>query len=172
MKMRNVLIVTAGAVLTLVSHAEDTAKETSTSALSIETAIAEFVAACAANDAQRLSDITTPDMRLEYALEDPGTYYGIDVESLVDECSMSAEREAQLSNLHIYPTEDEQVVFVQFQTADLRTPASWKSELAIVEMQANRIARIINLAPPAEVVVTARRAAQRERTVAMQDGGR
>lgn len=177
MSMRKFLILSAGAMLAFGVHANEASKQPSaieariaSTMAGIEHAISEFIAACASNDANRLSEITTADVRIDYALENPGTYYGVDATSLATECPL-ASAAAQLANLHIYPTGEEDVVFVEFDMANLATPALVKSHLAIVEMQAHRIARVVHLSSPPDVVISAsdsRRAAR----VAMQESGR
>jgi hypothetical protein len=179
MSMRKFLILSASATLAFAVHANEASKQPSaidariaSTMVGIEHAIYDFIAACASNDANRLSEITTDDVRIEYALENPGTYYGVDATSLATECSLGSAA-AQLANLRIYPTGEEDVVFVEFDMANLATPALVKSHLAIVEMQAHRIARIVNLSSPPDVGISASTSdTKRGARVAMQESGR
>jgi len=103
----------------------------------VERAITRYVAACASDRAQDLNGVMTEDARIEFALEEPGTYLSIDASSSAADCA------AQISNLWIFPTLDADAVFVQYDV-----PASGgamqERQLVLVEMRGDRIARMVN----------------------------
>jgi cytochrome c len=116
---------------------------------SAERAIDRFVAACAARDARGLSNVTTGEVRVEYALDDPGTYLSMDASSLVAACAAStsaAKTGSRVSNFWIFPTNDPNTVFVQYDAPGESSDATTHRQLALVEMQGDRIARMLNFA--------------------------
>jgi hypothetical protein len=106
-----------------------------------EHAIGGYVAACASGELRTLSDVTTKDARIEYALDEPGAFLAVDVETA--DCGAIL----GLSNLWILPTGDASSVFVHYDT-----PAG--HQLALVEMRDERIARIVSYSGAPLVVVT------------------
>jgi hypothetical protein len=102
-----------------------------------ERAIDAYVTACAKREAQALIDVTTADVRLEYALEEPGTFFSIDASSINAGCGSLFYGEARLTNWWILPTNETSSVFVQYDTAE-------GPQLALVEMRGERIARIVS----------------------------
>jgi hypothetical protein len=119
-------------------------------------AISGYVAACTSHDARALDDMTTSDVRVEYALEEPGTYLSVDSTSLMADCATGlpgAGRKAQLSNLWIFPTRDANAVFIQYDLPATPTGTTSQRQLALVEMRGERISRMLNfgVAPPASV---------------------
>lgn len=100
-------------------------------------AIEGYVAACAKGEASALNKVTTEDMRLEYALDEPGTFLSIDANSIASGCGPLLFAEARIANWSILPTADDSAVFVHYDMPEGR-------QLALVEMRGDRIARIVN----------------------------
>lgn len=102
-----------------------------------------FLAACAAHDEDRLLKLTTEDFRLDYALDEPGVYYSVDLQALAGECAASpiAARNGSIANLRILPTGEVDAMFVVY---DIRTAGSRISrrQLALLEVRRDRIAHI------------------------------
>jgi len=124
-----------------------------------ERVITDFLAACVLHDAQGLHSVTTHDVRIEYALADPGTYVGMDTNSLIAECAANTpagNSESYVSNLWIFPTDDVNVVFVQYDAPAGSSGTMSHAQLALVEMRGDRISRILNFAavPPSMVAST------------------
>jgi cytochrome c len=116
---------------------------------SAERAIDHFVAACAARDVRGLSDVTTGEVRVEYALDDPGTYLSMDASSLIAACAANtpaARPGSRVSNFWIFPTNDPNTVFVQYDAPVEANDAAPHRQLALVEMQGERISRMLNFA--------------------------
>jgi hypothetical protein len=105
--------------------------------LRVERAITGYVSACASNDAQGLKGVLTEDARIEFAMDEPGTYLSIDASSWGADCA------AQISNLWIFPTLDANAVFVQYDVPS-STGALPQPQLVLVEMRGERIARMVN----------------------------
>ena len=108
-----------------------------------ERAINGFVAACAVRDARGLSDVTTSQVRVEYALDEPGTYLSMDASSLLAACAAN-NAGSRVSNLWIFPTNDANTVFVQYDAQSTETGSH--GQLALVELKGDRIARMLNFA--------------------------
>ncbi|RPH54881.1 MAG: hypothetical protein EHM84_00715, partial [Lysobacterales bacterium] len=90
MRSCNLIFVPLGVLLALGANADVTAKTPRVAAApnanlisQAERAITSYVAACATHDAPRLTSATTDDVRIEYALEDPGTWPSLDAASLM-----------------------------------------------------------------------------------------
>ena len=104
---------------------------------SAERAIEGYVAACAKGEASALHSVTTHDVRLEYALDEPGTFLSIDASSIASGCGALLFEEARIANWWILPTDEPTAVFVHYDTLAGR-------QLALVEMRGERIARIVS----------------------------
>jgi hypothetical protein len=109
-----------------------------------ELALHGFAAACAKGEAQALNRVTTSDVRLEYALDEPGTFLSIDAGSVSASCGELLDGE--FSNVWILPTHDDSSVFVQYETAGGR-------HLALVEMRGDRIARMVSFTSATPVLL-------------------
>ncbi|HKS54296.1 MAG TPA: hypothetical protein VJS12_03370 [Steroidobacteraceae bacterium] len=111
-----------------------------------ERAIVDYVTACT-SDAQDLNGVLTADARVEFALDEPGTYLSLDASSLAADCAATAHSAdaPQISNLWIFPTHEANVVFVQYDVL-ASTGTLRERQLALVEMRGDRIARMLNLA--------------------------
>jgi cytochrome c len=157
----HLLIPALGAVLILATGAANSADDQvhvpNTSAAqnsarlisSAERAIDRFVAACAARDVRALSNVTTGEVRVEYALDDPGTYLSMDASSLVAACAANttaATPGSRVSNFWIFPTNDPNTVFVQYDAPAEANDGTSHRQLALVEMRGDRIARMLNFA--------------------------
>jgi hypothetical protein len=107
-------------------------------------ALSGFVAACATGEDESLRKLTTDDIRIEYALDEPGTFLNVDASSGTVGCGALNGPDGRLENLWILPTNDTSSVFVQYDTGEGR-------RLALVEMRGDRIARMVSYAsaPPA-----------------------
>jgi hypothetical protein len=169
MKRCNMIFVPLGVLIALAAHADVTAKTPRIAAAQnaagvishAQRAITSFVAACASRDAARLNSVTTDDVRIEYALEDPGSYLSVDAASLITACAAQADASStgpRIANLWIFPTSDASTVFVQYDlTAGAEGPPQ-RRQLALVELRGERIARMLNYsgAPQALVAGAAR----------------
>jgi len=108
-----------------------------------ERAINGFVAACIARDARALSDVTTSQVRVEYALDEPGTYLSMDASSLLAACAAN-NAGSRVSNLWIFPTNDANTVFVQYDAQPAESGSH--GQLALIELKGERIVRMLNFA--------------------------
>jgi cytochrome c len=108
-----------------------------------ERAINGFVAACVTRDARALSSVTTNQVRVEYALDEPGTYLSMDESSLLAACAAN-NSDSRVSNLWIFPTNDANTVFVQYDAQS--TDSNSRGQLALVELNGDRISRMVNFA--------------------------
>src|SRR5690348_1114332 len=98
-----------------------------------------FVAACASGDAKEASSVTMRDLQLETPLGEPNGYRGLEVHSMTARCRAVGGRGAHVSNLWIYPTNDDTSVFVQY---TVKLPgAAPQAQLALMEMRGERISR-------------------------------
>jgi hypothetical protein len=154
MKRCNMMFVPLGVLVAFAVNADVTAKAPRIAAAQnaagmmshAQRAITSFVAACASRDAARLNSVTTDDVRIEYALEDPGSYLSVDAASLITACtaqSAPSNTGPGVANLWIFPTSDANAVFVQY---DLTAGAAEgpRRQLALVELRGERIARMLN----------------------------
>jgi hypothetical protein len=132
----------------------------------VQHALTRFIAGCSSHDAQILDSVTTDDVRIEYSLDAPGTYLTLDASSLSTDCGLSMEPgESHIGTMWIYPTNDENVVFVEFDTTSASSIAPLKRQLALIEMRGEKIARLLNFSPPANALVSARGATSPSPTV-------
>jgi hypothetical protein len=130
------------------------------SSTKVQHALTRFIAGCSSHDAQTLNSVTTDDVRIEYSLDAPGTYLTLDAISLAADCGINMESGgSRIGTMQIYPTNDENVVFVEFDTTSDSSMAPLKRQLALVEMRGEKIARLLNFSPPANALVNARGAA-------------
>jgi hypothetical protein len=177
MNIRTLCLLTLGTTFALTSHAEGDALQSQSASLdsiaTTEDLVTNFMIACAAQDEQRLREITTDDLRIEYALDTPGTYYGVDSLALSTECAALNGTTIELASVRVYPTADEQAIFVQYNTTGAIDFLENRQQLALVELHNKRIARIVNFSEPSNVIVTAReRGNGRDRSaMALQDSG-
>lgn len=120
-----------------------------------EHAIVGYVAACVSNAAQDLNGVMTEDARIEFALDEPGTYLSIDASSWAAGCAANVRSgdSPRMSNLWIFPTLDADVVFVQY---DVPAPAGavLERQLVLLEMRGERIARMVNFTSASTASVT------------------
>jgi hypothetical protein len=111
----------------------------------VDRALRDYVAASSTGDDEAIARIVTSDAVVEYMLEEPGTYLGVEAAALSANCSGNAKQAgagAYISNLWIFPTNDSNAVFVQYTTsADVRSPAQLpdSEHLALLQMRGDRI---------------------------------
>ncbi len=176
MKRHNLFIPAFGAVLALAADAvlsadvaaqvpRTVAAQTAGDLISrAERAITGFFAACVSRDAQGLNNVTTNDVRIDYTLDDPGTYLSMDASSLIAACAantLAGNSGSHVANLWIFPTDDANAVFVQYDAPARSAEAMSHRQLALVEMRGDRISRMLNFAavPAFSVAGTVREAA-------------
>jgi hypothetical protein len=97
-----------------------------------EKVLSAYLAACSAGETPALRQITTIDLRVDQALEEPGafvTYHG----STTAACDAFGASGASLEDYWILPTNDETAVFVHAE-----------GRLALLELRDERIARVVN----------------------------
>lgn len=116
------------------AHVPDTeaARKSSDLIAKAEKVLAAYVAACTAGESPALKEITTIDLRVDQALEEPGaflTFHG----STAAACDALGASGARLENYWILPTNDETAVFVHAE-----------GRLALLELRGERIARVVN----------------------------
>ena len=109
-----------------------------------ERAITGYVAACASRDVKRLTGLTTDDVRVEFTLDEPGTYLTLTSDSLMASCvpGVSPGR----GRMWIFPTNDANAVFVQYDLSVSSAKVATR-QLALVEMRGEQIARMRNFGP-------------------------
>jgi len=108
-------------------------------------ALRDYVVACSAGDDEAIARIVTSDAVVEYVLEEPGTYLGVEAAALSADCSSNAKQAgagASVSNLWIFPTSDSNTVFVKYTTS----PGD-PEHLALLEMRGDRIFKMRNFSP-------------------------
>jgi hypothetical protein len=120
---------------------------------SAKRALTGFVAACATGEDESLRKLTTDDIRIEYALDEPGTFLNVDASSGTVGCGALNGPDGRLENLWILPTDDASSVFVQYDTGEGR-------QLALIEMRNERIARVVNFASAPQALLASAVAAQ------------
>jgi hypothetical protein len=175
MKNCNLFVLALSAPLTLAAsaaisadgkaHVPHTAAAASAADLisRVERAVNGYVAACVSRDAQGLDSVTTSDVRIEYALSDPGAYFSLDASSLISACtaSIGSDSGSRPVNLWIYPTHDADAVFVQYDAPSGSAESNSRRQIALVEMRGDRIYRMVNFAaaPPYIVANAVRKTA-------------
>lgn len=161
MKTRMPWLVAIGATIAMTAHAgADAVSRAAPSRAAGSDVIASFFAACAAQDEQRLRELATDDLRIEYALETPGTYYTLDSLALGSECAALDELAIDSASVQVFPTADEQAVFVQYELDGKLDFVEHRQQLALVELRGTRIARILNFSTPANVMLSKREHAE------------
>jgi hypothetical protein len=116
-----------------------------------ERAIKGYVAACISGEGQALRRVATYDLRVEYTLNEPGMYLSIEGGASPVNCAAIGGG-AQVSNLWIFPTSEASSVFMQYEVPG-STGTTPQTQLALVEMHGERVARIVNFgALPAALV--------------------
>ena len=81
-----------------------------------ERAITQYVAACASRDATRLGSVTTDDVRIEFTLDDPGTYLTLSSDALMASCAPGVAPSGK-ERMWIFPTNEANAVFVQYEVS-------------------------------------------------------
>ena len=158
MKTVTVLIASLASLVATWVQADAIAKSPRTAASTrVEQALTRFIAGCSSHDAQLLDSVTTDDVRIEYSLDAPGTYLTLDGISLAADCGINMESGgSHIRTMRIYPTNDENVVFVEFDTTNDSSTAPLKRQLALIEMRGEKIARLLNFSAPANALINAR----------------
>jgi hypothetical protein len=165
MKTVNVLIASVASLVAAGVQADAIAKSPPAAAgaeagqlsTKFQHALTQFIAGCSSHNSQLLNSVTTDDVRIEYSLDTPGTYLTFDAISLDIDCGINMESGgSQIRAMRIYPTNDEDVVFVEFDTTSDSTMAPSKRQLALIEMRGEKIARLLNFSPPTKALVSAR----------------
>ncbi len=111
-------------------------------------ALRDYVAACSTADDEAIARIVTRDAVVEYALKKPGTYLGVEATALTANRSGNAKQAgagASISKLWSFPTNDSNVVFVQYATSsDDRSPEQLADaeHLALLEMRGDQIVKL------------------------------
>ena len=168
MKTVNVLIASVASLAAPWVSADAIAKSPRTAAgakavqlsTNVQNALTRFIAGCSSHDAQLLYSVTTDDVRIEYSLDAPGTYLTLDAISLAADCGINMESGgSRIRTMQIYPTNDENVVFVEFDTTSDSSTVPLKRQLALVEMRGEKIARLLNFSPPSNALLSERGAA-------------
>jgi hypothetical protein len=168
MKTVNVLIASIASLVAPWVQADAIAKSPRTAAsaravqlrTNVQDALTRFVAGCSSHDAQLLNSVTTDDVRIEYSLDTPGMYLTLDAISLAADCGINmGSGGSHIRTMQIYTTNDENVVFVEFDTTSDSSTVPLKRQLALVEMRGEKIARLLNFSPPANTLLSERRAA-------------
>jgi len=174
MKTAHVLIASVASLVAPWVQADAIAKTPRTAAsanagqltTNVQHALARFIAGCSSHDAKILDSVTTDDVRIEYSLDTPGIYLTLDAISLADDCGMSSQAGgSHLRTLWIYPTNEPNAVFVEFDTTSDSSVAPLQRQLALVEMRGAKIARLLSFSAPANTLVSARGAASPSLTV-------
>ena len=107
-----------------------------------EGALRDYVAACSVGDDEVIARTVTSDAVVEYVLEEPGTYLGVEAAALSANCSGNAKQAgagASISNLWIFPTSDSNTVFVKYTTS-----RGDPEHLALLEMRGDQVFKIRN----------------------------
>jgi len=118
----------------------------------VDRALRDYVAACSTADDAAIARIVTSDAVVEYVLEEPGTYLGVEADALSANCSGNAKQAgagASFSNLWIFPTSDSNTVFVKYTTS-----RGDPEHLALLEMRGERIFKIRNFNVDARTLST------------------
>jgi hypothetical protein len=104
--------------------------------------------------------VTTDDVRIEYSLNAVGTYLTLDAIALADDCGINMESGgSHIRTMQIYPTSDEDVAFVEFETTSDSSTVPLRRQLALVEMRGEKIARLLNFSPPSNALLSEKAAA-------------
>ena len=176
----SILRFTATVLLAMTVHTSFAAERTHTPETALATAEAnliaradralrDYVAACLTGDDEAIARIVTSDAVVEYALEEPGTYFAVEAAALSAKRSNNAQQTGQgahISKLWIFPTNDSDAVFVHYTiSSDARSAAQLpdSEHLALLEMRGDRIVKIrdfsahagTRLTPEASVVTRA-----------------
>lgn len=118
----------------------------------VERAIKGYVSACAGRDADGLAAVTTSDLRMEFPLGEPGTWFGADATALLELCGSAARSGDSpiVENLWVFPTADDETVFVQYDAPVADSGPGNRRQLVLVTMRGERIARITSFSemPP------------------------
>ncbi len=117
-----------------------------------ERAFNGFVAACSSGTSRALTDVTVRNLRLEIPFEEPGSRSRPADGSFESRCQAVGGPGARVSDLWIYPTNDDSSVFMQYTlTASGAAPGQ---HLALVEMRGERIARMVSFVnPPSKIAI-------------------
>lgn len=108
-------------------------------------AVAAYLAACKAQDEQRIARTMTTDAEIEYATDEPGQYLAVDLNT-AEGCwagIQSMNSKAAVVDVWIYPTPAPDVVFVDFVALTTVGRDSHNFEhLALIRTSGTRIAQI------------------------------
>ena len=121
-----------------------------------------FATACLAHDQSGIGEAVTDDVVVEYALPDPGITLSVYTAAPDNLCAAAAlAGNEQMSNVYIYPTNDPNTIFVQYDTASSHARSG--KHLTVVTLRGDRISRIRDFATaPGEVASLVRRLARNE----------
>jgi hypothetical protein len=120
-------------------------------------AVESYVDALSTHDGGSLSKIFTDDAVVEFVNDEPGASLSVHADSLLDdgvEGSHLAGTRPRVTNVRVFPTNDGNTVFVQYDiAADSSVRASdTRDQLALIEMRCDKIDKMVNFnAPPASL---------------------
>jgi hypothetical protein len=142
------------------AHVPDTeaARKSADLIAKAEKVLGAYLTACTAGETPTLRQITTIDLRVDQALEEPGaflTFHG----STSAACDALGATGARLEDYWILPTNDETAVFVHAE-----------GRLALLELRDERIARVVNYGSTPAGPACAAISASTERSVSSLTG--
>jgi hypothetical protein len=175
MKFRNASVIALGVALTcagpltlaseIVIRVPDTAAARSAAGLiaRAERAIRRYIDACEFPGTRDPRSVVTSDARVEYSLDEPGTFLSLDASAYLADCATTVASTSQATNVWIYPAGEKNTVFVQFDLPTFGAGTMPLEQIAFVEMRGERIARMRNFgAAPAPLFEAMRSKAQSE----------
>jgi hypothetical protein len=117
-------------------------------------AIRRYLDACHSN--RDALEVVTSDARIEYTLDSPGALLSLDASSIFASCGSIGIPGAQPVNLWIFPTGEENAVFVQYDipsSGPVSNGGAAERQVALVEMRGERIQRMRNFGAVPELLL-------------------
>ena len=113
----------------------------------VANAVAGYVDAMSARDVNSLAKVFTEDAMVEFVADTSQASVTVHADSLLDDAAPSAaDSRPHVANVHVYPTKDVNVAFVQYDVvADSADHAGdTSSRLALIEMRGEKIEKMTN----------------------------
>lgn len=115
-------------------------------------AVEGYEGAMATHDTSVLPKLFTDDAVVEFVTDTTGSYLAVHADSLLEDAAPGSDRRRpHVTNVRVFPTNDKNAVFVQY---DIVADSGEHSEetsgrLALVEMRGDKIEKMVNFNAPA-----------------------
>ena len=113
-------------------------------------AVEGYEGAMATHDSSVLPKLFTDDAVVEFVTDTTGSFLAVHADSLLEDAAPSSDlHQPHVTNVRVFPTNDKNAVFVQYDIVADSGDHSDESRLALVEMRGDKIEKMVNFNAPA-----------------------